>query len=250
MAAIRDEITLPFDESSVRGIQCACKCGKNIPALKWAYRAPTPLLVEKGLSPKILQQELDIIHNKSEESVQGLRNYFALVWIPLLCAIILGTILTLIGTVGVEDYDDPRNKHWKNAIYVFAVGIVSIPLTFTCAAYKTKNQYLKAIGILREYIDISLNEKYQNADGIQWTLKEEKKVEIINNKPQEVTNYHITVSCTQQQIVIQPQPLIVYVDQNGNPLQGELGGTGDGEQQPLILAPPSYESREAAATEM
>ena len=41
-------------------------CGA-LPAPRWVYAQPTPLLTQKGLTPTVLQQELQIINAKSEE---------------------------------------------------------------------------------------------------------------------------------------------------------------------------------------
>ena len=39
----------------------------SMPAPKWTFTRPTPLLVQKGLSATVLQQELQIINNKSAD---------------------------------------------------------------------------------------------------------------------------------------------------------------------------------------
>ena len=46
--------------------QVANPCGA-LPAPRWVFAQPTPLLIQKGLSATVLQQELQIINAKSAD---------------------------------------------------------------------------------------------------------------------------------------------------------------------------------------
>ena len=58
-----NDIMIKQDDASERQMCC---CG-GLPAPQWIYVQPTPLLIKKGLSVNVLQQELKIINAKSAD---------------------------------------------------------------------------------------------------------------------------------------------------------------------------------------
>ena len=57
-----NDIMLRQDLSNVQMNPCGA-----LPAPRWVYTQPTPLLIQKGLTATVLQQELQVINDKSAD---------------------------------------------------------------------------------------------------------------------------------------------------------------------------------------
>ena len=130
--------------------------------------------------------------------------------------------------------------------------------------------YGRATGRIRQWVEINLNEKYQQKYGIRWNISEERVSRGHGKHRRTVTYLHIIVQCVeaagggvvmqqpQQQVVqvynpniaTQPQQ-IVYVDQNGNPVNPQQIQVVQVHNPDTALnteaQPPVYEPAEASA---
>ena len=146
-------------------------------------------------------------------SVKDAPNYTPLVLVPwvLVCVgFIGGYVLFAYGmvkedlTVGILGF------------VIFGVcGCITIISCMVANSAKMK-VYFKAIGIIREWVEINLNEKYQNQYGIRWNISEET-VRAGHGKHGRIKTYlHIVVQCVNAAgegiIMQQPQQQVILVN--------------------------------------
>ena len=167
----------------------------------------------------------------------------------------------------------------------FKVNIVLASLSSVClfaavlicafANFKKIAAWREAGETVRRWVELNLNEKYQNQYGIRWSISEETVIVGHGKKRGTIRYLHIVVQCIdtvgggiviqqpQEQViqvynpnadrtVLQSQP-VVYVDQHGNPVNSQQiqvvkvhnqdGQLNTGGDQP----PPAYQSAEASA---
>mmetsp|Transcript_38473 Transcript_38473/g.34026 ORF Transcript_38473/g.34026 Transcript_38473/m.34026 type:complete len:278 (+) Transcript_38473:31-864(+) len=253
-------------------MQVANPCGA-LPAPRWVFAQPTPLLIQKGLSATVLQQELEIINAKSADSIKDAPNYTPLAAIP--CVLIfVGFALFPIGMAVLQDFTVGIFGFVMFGVCGFVTGISCM---FANAA-KMK-AYATATQTVRTWVEVNLNEKYQQPYGIRWNISEERVTVGSRKHRRTVTYCHIVIQCVdaggaqmmmQPQIQYQQQPQVVqvynpnavqaqpqqimYVDQHGNPINPqqmkvvqihvpEANANGPS----TASAPPAYAPQEASA---
>ena len=168
-------------------------------------------------------------------SIKDAPNYTPLAAIP--CVLIfVGFALFPIGMAVLQDF--------TVGIFGFIMfGVCGCVTGVSCMyanAAKLK-AYAKATGEVRTWVEVNLNEKYQQPYGIRWNISEERVTVGSRKHRRTVTYLHIVVQCVDsgygaqpmvqyqqpaQQVVqvynpnaVQAQPQqIMYVDQNGNPV--------------------------------
>ena len=71
-------------------------------------------------------------------------------------------------------------------------GFVSVIACIVANCVKMKF-YLEAMGTIREWVEINLNDKYQNQNGIRWTISEERVVTGRGKRIITITYLHIVI---------------------------------------------------------
>mmetsp|Transcript_31822 Transcript_31822/g.51162 ORF Transcript_31822/g.51162 Transcript_31822/m.51162 type:complete len:228 (-) Transcript_31822:204-887(-) len=192
--------------------QAQYACGP-LPAPMWTYSDPTAALQQRGLTPQVLRQELALIHAKSGEAMQGYQNR-----LPMVLALFVAVPVTLILAMVLFQYIE-----WWGFVLCGLCGLLAIICCFkvTGSMQRELNPRYESI---KQYIECDLNAKY-NQRGIYWCIAE--KAIWVKGRAMGQTGrrhvvksqilYHILISPAQQQIVAMPQQ-VVYVDQNGSPI--------------------------------
>jgi len=202
-----------------------CLCSNLSP--RWTYSSPTPLLEQRGLSAQVLQQELNTIESVCQQRYDAGKNPN----LKRICAIvtvidIILLVVMLVVMLGASTY---------NSTLTMISGMV-IGLSFWGMGFwwfrNLKQTMEGVLEGLKQHLEVELNGKYQKSSGIRWTLQEER----VYSGKNSVLYYHIVVSCVdvaqqaQAQSAVQPQvvqvqgyqqqqqPAVLYVDQNGNPI--------------------------------
>ena len=147
-------------------------------------------------------------------SIKDAPNYTPLAAIP--CVLIfVGFALFPIGMAVLQDF--------TVGIFGFIMfGVCGCVTGVSCMyanAAKLK-AYAKATGEVRTWVEVNLNEKYQQPYGIRWNISEERVTVGSRKHRRTVTYLHIVVQCVDSGYGAQPMvpQQIMYVDQNGNPV--------------------------------
>mmetsp|Transcript_40981 Transcript_40981/g.65901 ORF Transcript_40981/g.65901 Transcript_40981/m.65901 type:complete len:270 (+) Transcript_40981:64-873(+) len=201
------------------------ECGRPCP--QWIYAAPTPLLEQKGLSAQVLQQELETIHSVCQKRHDEGPNTKRACYIIMAINVVLLIVWVVLNV----------NSIFTDRSGLTLTMVFSGALIFSCMASccwwnrKLEQKYQAVLEALKQHLEVDLNHKYQSC-GIRWTVQEKT---VYVGKNTKVLN-HIVVSCVdvpqqaQAQSVVQPQvvqvqgyqqqqqPAVLYVDQNGNPI--------------------------------
>ena len=149
-------------------------------------------------------------------------------------------------------------------------GVCGFVFVISCCLANTAKVkvYLEALSVIREWVEINLNNKYQNELGIRWSISEERVVIGHGEHTRTETFTHIIVQCVdgaggavviqqpQKQVVqeqqLQTQP-VVYVDQNGNSVNPQQVKVVQVHNPNAVQSPegaqppPAYEPAEASA---
>eukprot|EP01083_Nonionella_stella_P227769 807825_1 len=166
----------------------------------WLYSPPTPLLQAKGLTPSVLQQELNIINEKGNRIVSG--GCFNL------CGILLFTGLMISGfylVASIYLFKSVTIPFYVQILIYFLMGgsMCLISICLIDRHNKAKSDWAS----LRQYIEIELNEQYQLSQGIRWTISEEKYV-YQQTKSAAKVYYHILIQAVD---IVQPQQHVVQM---------------------------------------
>ena len=121
-------------------------------------------------------------------------------------------------------------------------GVCGCVTVITCIVTNVakSNVYVQARSTIREWVEINLNDKYQNQYGIRWNMFEERVTRGYRRKRRTITYLHIVVQCVDGagdvMVVLRPQhqvtqiynpnavgqpQQIIYVDQNGNQVNSQ-----------------------------
>ena len=98
------------------------------------------------------------------------------------------------------------------AFAVFAVCILVTATTCMLVSFAKDKTYSKTLDSIREWVEINLNQKYQNQHGIRWNISQERRGA--------TTYIHIVVQCDdtlEDEIVIQTPNYHVIQVYNANP---------------------------------
>eukprot|EP01083_Nonionella_stella_P025485 70159_1 len=187
--------------------------------LWWTYVPPTPILEQRGLSPRVLSCEI----NKINEMAARLTR------IPdsecSKFASIIGFILFVLGLVllfrSMFEFDADHEIYMATFpticyIIMVVIGLVVL-ITVSCEACSKKQWAIKsAKEKIRNYIECDLNEKYQRSNGIRWTIAESKMVCVTTRNHVSTTSnisyYHIMISC----VAIVDNVALINVHPNGS----------------------------------
>eukprot|EP01083_Nonionella_stella_P058671 153657_1 len=240
--------TVIQQELSWEGCYLSCN-GPKIP--RWLRQPPGQLLIQCGLSAQQMEQEIDAINAKAVEYVNQLHDnthkcgYGAVVFaISLLIAgIIVGLIINMIFVL----------------IPAVWLAVVVAMVINSCAARRHKTIWNECLNHIRSYVQNEVAHRYHSM-GLAWSIRS-RNVMHGSGKNRFYMTYHdicITPPTVQQQPVviyvdqngnrIQPQQQVIVVNQNGVPVQNQAQMQPQTGSVPLQVqpqgeaAPPAYES--------
>eukprot|EP01084_Bolivina_argentea_P153364 267421_1 len=182
---------------------CSVCCCMQIPddVVTWNYVAPTPALEQRGLTPQVLRNEIDTIQKGFAHHTKLPTKFMLFVVISALLVFIAGNIGTWTSYKCSEDvYEDYGCSVSYVWLGVLLFGFVVLIICWIYDRMRKSQVIIDALEIVKEYVEVDLNEKYQKTKGIRWSIIEEKLVYVArSNQGAQTTRsikyYHIGIRC-------------------------------------------------------
>ena len=137
--------------------------------------SPTQELIQRGLTKDILLKELNNINIKSKEIFESVscKKIFIIPIIFIICTII-GFLLYPTGLFATI-----YTLSIVGCIMCPSFGLITL-ITCCFISIKRKKIYNNQFELVKNYIEIELNEKYQKKYGIKWSITERTRIYINN----------------------------------------------------------------------
>merc|ERR1712096_299259 len=138
---------------------------------QWQYTTPTPSLQQRGLTPQTLRETIDSINQTAARDFENNfnANYALLPVAPALGSLI--SIIFMVASIGST----------KSGAGSFIAGIILFHLFIFCAiaacvvSHKHKVSAIEgARGAMQQFVEVTLNEQWQNSHGVRWTMVAEQ----------------------------------------------------------------------------
>ena len=216
-------------------------CCKQLPSdmVRWNYVAPTPALEQRGLTPTVLRNELNVIQNKFADAVKLSPKQIRYTSI----AAIIGLLTLVIGNFGLwisltecagycdsyyEDSCCSVNYGW---LVPATAGLVILSICAFLNRRAKAKVFNEALDAIREYVEIDLNEKYQKTTGIRWSILEEKLITVTQSNQGTTTTTlrycHIGINC----VAVINNTVIVVNNNEHNIQSQQVSQASEGDQQ-------------------
>jgi len=206
------------------------KCGPPTVAPQWSYASPTPDMEAKGLTPSRLREILQQINNDANETMaQNFNRHLPKVRFIFFLVTILGFIL-IPATGG-------SNGMYAVGIALFVIGGVGNVGSWWFVHTRHIQAVQACVDQLREYVDGELNEQWQKAHGIRWSLGSTQVLEPESQMNQRITTrtlYHIQITSVAPAMTQQvPMQHVVQMPM----MQGMQGVPVNVQGQQMMLVP-------------
>merc|ERR1719384_676478 len=155
-----------------------CLTNKQNPP-NWTYTPPTPQLEKKGLTSKTLQEIIENINQNAEKDFKDSYhpNFGYFVLFLSYIGMIAGFIIIVIGT---EETIFIGAHSGKSLIWIGAatliLSVLLMAITYCVVSAFYKKAALFAMDNVKQYVEATLNEKYQKGNGIGWSIITEQTI--------------------------------------------------------------------------
>eukprot|EP01083_Nonionella_stella_P078129 213623_1 len=202
-------------------------------------QSPNQELIQRGLSADALRQEIESMNTKAIEYINNEHNtshqQCYVFGVIIIVAILAGIVLAIASNVA-----------WiaLPIVVLFMSGLVAKCLIFAIKR-RHRHTWNNCLNAIAYYIQNEVNPRYQSI-GIAWSMTARDDIYAYYDTYKDI---HITPLAPVQQTIAIQQPNIVYVDQNGNPIQPQqvIVVHQNGATAPPVAGAPQSQPREGTS---